>query len=343
MQKPEAPAPEPNPRRSSRLKSPEPPHAPTKSLFTFPSPVKEAPKKSMMVTIEEVSDDEQPSPSKKPKNQTIKPSAASHPAPLLPSAFPRPQDPTRTISVEEVDDQVMSSEPTPVLHPSQVIEPSEESSRRSKSPTSPATLDSNPFNTGKGAFPVKSSAPKAPSKLRYSIQPEKDEAEESKSATVDEPAGGPKSSADVKDWVKGLSKRELPSFSFDFPSATPGAGPSTLKAREDAKSAAAAELPTYSLTFGGPATLDGAAPKAASQGFNWAAAGMKPPAPGSAEGWKCTTCDLQNPASATDKCTVCETPKPSAKPAAPAVQAFNWAAAGVKPPPKADADGWKQR
>ncbi|KAF5316005.1 hypothetical protein D9619_006337 [Psilocybe cf. subviscida] len=89
-------------------------------------------------------------------------------------------------------------------------------------------------------------------------------------------------------------------------------------------------------------------------GFNWAAAGMK--APDTSDKWTCAVCDVRNAQSAT-KCVSCESDKPGAAassssskassastslfgsytptptpPAAPAVTAFNWAAAGMKAP-----------
>ncbi|KAG6853632.1 hypothetical protein C0991_002692 [Blastosporella zonata] len=48
-------------------------------------------------------------------------------------------------------------------------------------------------------------------------------------------------------------------------------------------------------------------PAPAVQGFSWAAAGMKPPTAGA--GWTCSLCGLSNPASVTDKCTICDAPR----------------------------------
>jgi hypothetical protein len=56
-------------------------------------------------------------------------------------------------------------------------------------------------------------------------------------------------------------------------------------------------------------------PAAPSGGFNFAGSGFKPPAKAAGE-WDCDMCSLKNPASATEKCTICEAPKPGAKPAA---------------------------
>ncbi|KAG6910206.1 hypothetical protein DXG01_012341 [Tephrocybe rancida] len=43
------------------------------------------------------------------------------------------------------------------------------------------------------------------------------------------------------------------------------------------------------------------------QGFNWAAAGIKPPTV--SDSWTCSLCGLSNPASVTDKCSTCEAPR----------------------------------
>ena len=49
-----------------------------------------------------------------------------------------------------------------------------------------------------------------------------------------------------------------------------------------------------------------AAAAAPAMAFDWAKAGMKPP---TSTGWKCSVCACDNPASATEQCTVCESPK----------------------------------
>lgn len=73
-------------------------------------------------------------------------------------------------------------------------------------------------------------------------------------------------------------------------------------------------------------------------GFNWAAAGMKAPSEATSK-WKCAVCDLENPDEVKDQCTVCETPRPGAKPEPPKSSGgFNWAGAGVKPPPRVSND-----
>ncbi|GMK56349.1 hypothetical protein CspeluHIS016_0301890 [Cutaneotrichosporon spelunceum] len=72
-----------------------------------------------------------------------------------------------------------------------------------------------------------------------------------------------------------------------------------------AKAAAAAAAPLVAV------------PTAPSGGFNFAGAGFKPPAKAAGD-WDCGVCSLKNPASAIDKCTICEAPRPGAKAAVPA-------------------------
>ncbi|KEP45560.1 tyrosine kinase family catalytic domain protein [Rhizoctonia solani 123E] len=55
-----------------------------------------------------------------------------------------------------------------------------------------------------------------------------------------------------------------------------------------------------------------AVPVIKSASFNWAAAGFKAPAAPSATTWTCSTCMLSNPASATERCTVCDAKRPGA-------------------------------
>lgn len=61
-----------------------------------------------------------------------------------------------------------------------------------------------------------------------------------------------------------------------------------------------------SFSFGKPAQVS--APPV--QGFNFAAAGMKPVSKPSGGSWTCSLCMLSNPDSAKDKCTVCDAPRP---------------------------------
>ena len=59
-----------------------------------------------------------------------------------------------------------------------------------------------------------------------------------------------------------------------------------------------------------PATKAPEMPSAPVKAFDWAAAGLKPePTATSGASWTCNTCMLQNPASATEKCDVCDEPR----------------------------------
>ncbi|CAE6538147.1 unnamed protein product [Rhizoctonia solani] len=93
-----------------------------------------------------------------------------------------------------------------------------------------------------------------------------------------------------------------------------------------------------------------AVPVIKSASFNWAAAGFKAPAAPSATTWTCSTCMLSNPASATERCTVCDAKRPgasaptSASAPAPALAAktasFDWGAAGIKAPTSLTGRSW---
>jgi len=80
---------------------------------------------------------------------------------------------------------------------------------------------------------------------------------------------------------------------------------------------------------------DTSAPK--TNGFDWAAAGIKPPAASTSK-WDCSVCMIANDVSL-QQCAACESPRPGAAPSAPPVSAFNWGAAGFKPPAAAT-DEW---
>ncbi|KAF9453580.1 hypothetical protein P691DRAFT_22528 [Macrolepiota fuliginosa MF-IS2] len=67
--------------------------------------------------------------------------------------------------------------------------------------------------------------------------------------------------------------------------------------------------------------------------------GLKTPAAGASTEWTCGTCMLNNPASATEKCTICDAPKAGVEPPKPA-PSFNWGAAGMKPVTGPSNDGW---
>ncbi|KAH9995421.1 hypothetical protein BJV74DRAFT_795254 [Russula compacta] len=293
----------------------------------------------------------------------------------------------------------------------------------------------------KASFPLKSSAPKEPSKLRFGFAAESDPDSpppakpvfDTSAPVLDQlnvpftslsspkppaipsrptpsapsiamtstiPEAGPSTKPhpsktvhkDPKQTALLLDPTSLPLFPFNLPTGLQ----SPWKHAKERSAALAADLssrPAFAFTFGakptssgfnweaagmkppwellakcvsceeprpdsatkGPTTTPSAVsespkPAAPTVGFNWAAAGMKPPTktPGT---WKCTVCMVDNDTAKT-KCVSCEEPRPDSAPApkdtAPTVAAgtelpetvipsggFNWAAAGMKPPTKA--------
>lgn len=319
-------------RRSSRLKSPEP--RPINGINGIgSSPV-----------LDVVEEDE--SPTKKPKKA---PSSAS----IL-------EGQKSSIAIEEIEDVDMSApSPSSVTRPAQIVEPEEKptSRQRSQSPTA----STSPTSPIKHHYGMKSSAPKAPSKLRYSIQAEGDsdkgEGEKEKAASTSvylfgvssasqpsPPLRTLRTEAEVKASVLAFATNDLPSFSFSVPTSSPGAGPgpSSQKSRDAAKAAAISVLPAFDFSL----SAINSTPKTTTSstkpvnGFDFAAAGMKQPTT-SGDEWECSGCMLKNPASATEKCSVCDEPRPGKTAAPPAAGGFNWAGAGMKPPPAASGEEWE--
>jgi len=141
---------------------------------------------------------------------------------------------------------------------------------------------------------------------------------------------------DVKQDALNVDGASLPVFNFTIePSAGSGFH---LKAKDDALALPASSLPTFDFTKSAKASAPTPAGlQSTSGGFNWAAAGMKPPA---AAGWTCSVCMVSNKADAS-KCVACEEPAPAgaakgAKTSPPPASApkggFDWAAAGMKAP-----------
>lgn len=206
-----------------------------------------------------------------------------------------------------------------------------------------------------------SSAPKEPSKLRYSYQPEA--ATPTASMT---PVATPSFATEVKS--EGLSNKQpnitvtrdpkatalalhttvLPTFTFTIAAiSTFSLTPAEKIARKQVDSKAEASLPTFTLSQKPEANsstkIAVSSPVVA---FDWSAAAINPP---NAVGgnWTCSTCMLSNPASATEMCTICEAPRsstsapsqkmeetnPSMGSMAPASSnTFDWSRAGIRPP-----------
>ncbi|KAI9060081.1 hypothetical protein FKP32DRAFT_1595819 [Trametes sanguinea] len=238
--------------------------------------------------------------------------------------FAAPPKPPRTgsRSVEEIDDVDVSSSaastpaPAPAQNytlPSEVVEPGEEKAEKKRA-TSPSSTPAFPGFPRATFPPAKSSAPKAPSKLRFSIQVEKDEKMDPAAASAPVmPSEKPK---DDRALVAAMREEDLPKYSFDIPLSSPGAGPSTLRAQEIAKTAPVSSLPTFDFSKDlTPSAVAASKPTATSGGFNWQAAGIKPPPKPAGDFWSCS-------------------------PKLAATQGFDWSKAGMKPPPKPAGDTW---
>ncbi|KAG6333536.1 hypothetical protein ID866_5547 [Astraeus odoratus] len=258
---------------------------------------------------------------------------------------PHPSKPSATVEIVDIDAPESTLAP-PVIRPSEVIE-ADEAPKVNGKPSSPAARLSPPAHNPKSAFGVKSSAPKEPSKLRYSYQADKVEVVGSHPApplpTSFTPPPAPpaaKLKLSPKEEVLAMDIDELPKYMFTVKETVYPAGPSSESARGAALDVPESSLPTFDIRV---------IPFKAMDGFNWTAAGMKPPT--GATGWKCDLCGLDNAESAKYKCTVCDAsrpgaavpPKPAevtppAPPAAP-VKAFDWSAAGMAPPPKPGGGG----
>ena len=238
--------------------------------------------------------------------------------------------------------------------------------------TSPV-MNGNQFGaTTKAPFPLKSSAPKEPSKLRFGFAAESDPDSpppaKSASATPapapDQPNVTPSPSSPKSGAIPSRPTPPTPAVTSPLPEAGPSSNriqrnwpPKTqskrpfcltprlyhhsfnvvtvlkpllnhAKERSVALVADSSSLPTFAFVFGA---------KPASAGFNWEAAGMKPPTK-AIDSWTCGVCMVNNDA-AKAKCVSCEEPRPDpatkgTTTAAP-IGGFNWAAAGLKAPSKA--------
>ncbi|KAI0320861.1 hypothetical protein OF83DRAFT_1238254 [Amylostereum chailletii] len=300
------------PRRSARLKSPEPSDTGSNGFNDLPKS-KCAPS---VVVVEEEDEDERPSPKKQRTAFSMAP------------------------TIEEVEDVDMpdanksKSGSSLLSRPTEIIEPGDASNTGpSKSPVN---------GTGKAGFGPKSSIPKEPSKLRFGFAAEPDEDPSSSKTSATPSAPGPSSKPDVvlsppvpaasifvdpKAAATSLAAFALPKFSFTIPPSDNAVH--DAQERAAAKALPSTSLPSFSFTIveSNPGS------------FNWAAAGMKAPTKPGEGSWTCGSCMLSNPASAKD-CTVCEAPAPAAASAPPVSSGFNWAAAGMKAPAKASGGSW---
>ncbi|KAF8557767.1 hypothetical protein OG21DRAFT_1434639 [Imleria badia] len=265
---------------------------------------------------------------------------------------------------QEIDE---ASAPKATIRPAEIIEPNDVVHINGK-PAAPPPPTSPPSSTKLLFGVVKTSAPKEPSKLRYSFHADKVEV---KSADAPPASSLPsffapspvlpplksmaapvKPKLSPKEEALAMSVDELPKYTFPvgITSSSP-AGPSFSAARHAVLALAATSLPTYEFAVV-------IAPVRAMNGFNWTAAGLKAPVT-VPQTWKCSVCELQNPADAKEKCAVCDSPRPAptdssspspapvtptsstppAPPTGPA-KGFDWSAAGLAPPPKPQSGTW---
>jgi hypothetical protein len=204
---------DPNTQRGARLKSPEPMGV---SNLSQTAPVNG----KIPVIVEEVSDeDNEPSPKKSKPNGVARP--------LQPAAEIADRSAPTIVELADKETPSQSMEPKTVSNvvlPAQIVEPGQ----KEESPTS-SVASYNPFALTvpgpKSALGIKSSAPKAPSKLRYSIQAEKDDS--------------PKESG-----------KELPSLGLGFPSSRPSASVPSVPT----PASAPGPTPTVSSTIAAPTT-----------------------------------------------------------------------------------------
>jgi hypothetical protein len=238
-----------------------------------------------------------------------------------------------TITVEEIDgvDMPLTSQPSRSLssQSAEVIEPDDDAGSSMADHTGfPGSSTTSPV---KSTFVLKSSAPKEPSKLRFSYK-----GDGSPPLTTPSPSFAPPPTpkfthaklpsvvpaiseeaviTDPKQVVIAMAVHHLPIYSFLQPGFGTRAGIDHLEGtRAAAKAVPTLSLPTFNFSMGAAEADAGRSTsstisisKAATpvtKGFDWAAAGLK--APSAADTWTCSLCMLSNPATA-NKCTVCET------------------------------------
>jgi hypothetical protein len=272
-----------------------------------------------MVTVSDVSDEDE-SPTKKRR-----------------TAAPTP--PVR-LSVQEVvmDAHTAQDRSTVVMRPTEIIEPNGDASWSPTPSAAPSSFPHAPSPTlsMKSAFGVKTSAPREPSKLRFSYQADKEtaSAEEKPVSPLPAPLPGsrahpketrttsPKSKLPPKDAAMAMEVDELPKYSFTLAEVIYPAGPSHVKARSAVAAMPLLSLPTFEFKLVAPST----------NGFNRAPASMKAPTASASGVWVCGLCGLKNPDSAKEKCTICEEPRSSAAADAPPQKTFDWSKNAIKVP-----------
>ncbi|KAH9924727.1 uncharacterized protein B0H18DRAFT_400136 [Fomitopsis serialis] len=127
-------------------------------------------------------------------------------------------------------------------------------------------------------------------------------------------------SQSAKDKAKAMRPAELRTYDLKAALSSPGAGPSTSTGSRG-NAGKSTSSTTGSTAFAGSSS---------NKGFNWEGAGMAKPPPKPEGSWTCSTCMCTNDAKVTEKCAVCEAPRPGA----PKVQqaGFDWGAVKLARP-----------
>ena len=227
-------------------------------------------------------------------------------------------------------------------HPGDAFDSSESLPNAKK--TTPTTNGSSGGATPKPPFPLKSSAPKEPSKLRFGFAAESDPdspppakpafdrapaqpyeplsslpavkpqppallsriAPETSSEVASPPvASSSTESQSVKSVLKDAKEAALAVSKASLPSFTFDVPTETSSKHDKERSEAATAEPSSLLVFSFTFGTTSTAPTV----FNWDAAGIKPPAKATGS-WTCGTCMVSNDAAKT-KCVACEEPRPN--------------------------------
>ncbi|KAL5492467.1 hypothetical protein ACEPAI_3914 [Sanghuangporus weigelae] len=303
-------------------------------------------KKRRTVTVEDVSEEddvrgrsvpvrpnviiESRSPSPEPVPAPSRPPAETMRAKGLSAKVPVQATPVAQPVVKEASAKASPTKESPIKAREQAVKTlqtpkvpsSKELSSRASTRGSSAKGPSNHFSPLLNSKVTgKSSAPREPSKLRTSFLPDECENEEPKmasptpSATVTmttpgTPLADIQEKKDPKEVALTLPLNDLPSFIFKTPPALM-AGDHT-DARVAAKELPVTSLPRFDFSKARTAingVLFPAVPIPTIKPFEFEAVGVKPNATSSGQ-WQCPTCMLQNTASAVEKCSICEAPRP---------------------------------
>ncbi|KAL5531729.1 hypothetical protein ACEPAG_4606 [Sanghuangporus baumii] len=298
------------------------------------------------------------SPSPEPTSARLRPPVESlrtrEPPSKVPSAKAAAQAiPASQANVKEApvkasptkESSVRVKEQTAKTLSSSKVSSSKESSARNSTKSSSPKGPSNHFSPLLNSKVTgKSSVPREPSKLRTSFLPDECENEEPKmasptpSATVTmttpgTPLADIQEKKDPKEVALTLPLNDLPSFIFKTPPAFI-AGDHT-DARVAAKEIPVTSLPKFDFSKARTAmngVIFPAVPIPTIKPFDFESVGVVPIAASRDGQWQCPTCMLQNSASAVQKCSICEAPRPGAqKPKKLAVNGIN-GVNGVKTP-----------